>query len=145
MKGESLTTSEIDQLAAEVDQQLGELAQAPPIVSRAGKLDLQTREKQRRAIEEATGQTIENFWKKYKRAARQDLCHPNGLLYKQWDRWRDLQSKDAVKVSYGILAGLGVSGAALPAATVAATVLLLNVVLNIGVKAVCEEFNEEEK
>jgi hypothetical protein len=135
-----LTASEIDRLAAEVDLQLSESAAAPPLVSKAGKVDLRTREAQRRVIEEATGQPVESFWEKYKSAARKDLCEPDGLLYKQWHRWRDLQSKDAVKVSYGILAGLGISGAALPAATVAATVLLLNVVLNIGVNAICEDF-----
>jgi hypothetical protein len=73
------------------------------------------------------------------------LCNKDGYLYQQWHKWRDLPSKDAVKVSLGLVAGLGISGTALPVVAVAATVILLNIVLNIGVNAICEEDDEEDK
>jgi hypothetical protein len=46
---------------------------------------------------------------------------------------------DAVKVSFGIVAGLGFGGVGLPVVGVADSVILLNIVLNIGVNAICED------
>jgi pyridoxine 5'-phosphate synthase PdxJ len=71
-------------------------------------------------------------------------CLPGGLLHTQWEKWRDLQSKDAVKMSLAALAGMGISTANVPALAVAATVFLLNVVAKIGIEAVCEGCAEEE-
>jgi len=151
MKKELLTNAELDRLADQVDQELKELTANPALASQkssSGKTILVVPEKQRLAIEKATGEPADNFWQRYKHAARKDLCQEDGLLYKQWHEWRDLPSKDAVKVSLGLVAGLGISGTALPVVTVAASVILLNIVLNIGIKVICEnegEDNSEEK
>jgi hypothetical protein len=144
---ELLTNVELDCLADQVDQELKELSTDPTRgfqKSSSGKKILAVPEKQRVAIEKATGESADSFWQKYKQAARKDLCHKDGLLYEQWHKWRDLPSKDAVKVSLGLVAGLGISGTALPVVTVAASVILLNIVLNIGVNAICEDEKKEE-
>ena|SRR6266487_5989698 len=143
-----LTSVDLNRLADQVDQELRELT-ADPLhgfqKSRSGKTTLVVPEKQRAAIEKATGESADTFWQKYKQAARNDLCHKEGLLYTQWHKWRDLQSKDAVKLSLGLVAGLGISGAALPVVAVAASVVLLNIVFSIGVNAICEDEKEQEK
>lgn len=147
MEKKLLRNVDLDRLADQVDQELKELTADPTFgfqKSSSGKMILAVPKKQRVAIEKATGESADSFWRKYKQAARKDLCHKDGLLYKQWHKWRDLPSKDAVKVSLGLVVGLGISGTALPVVTVAATVILLNIVLNIGVNAICEDEKEED-
>lgn len=139
------TNAELDRLADQVDQELKELTAIPALAfqkSSSGKIILVVPEKQRVTIEKAIGESADSFWQKYKQAARKDLCREDGLLYKQWHRWRDLPSKDAVKVSLGLVAGLGISGTALPVVGVAACVILLNIVFNIGINAICEDEGE---
>ena len=99
---------------------------------------------QQAVIARAVGEPFETFWHKYKRELRRDLCLPDGLLYKQWHMWKDLQSKDAVKVAYGVMLGMGIPTASLAPAAVAATVFLLNVLAKAGIEAVCEGCAEEE-
>jgi hypothetical protein len=147
MGKERLTNAELDRLADQVDQELKELTADPALAfqkSSSGKTTLVVPEKQRLTIEKATGESADTFWQKYRQAARKDLCDKDGLLYKQWHKWRDLPSKDAVKVSLGLVAGLGISGTALPVAAVAVSVILLNIVLNIGVNAICEDEREDD-
>ena len=147
MGKELLTNAELDRLAYQVDQELKELTADPGLAfqkSSSGKRTLVVPEKQRLTIEKATGESADTFWQKYRQAARKDLCHKDGLLYKQWHKWRDLPSKDAVKVSLGLVAGLGISGTALPVVAVAGSVILLNIVLNIGVNAICEDEREDD-
>ena len=147
MDKELFTDAKLGRLANQVDQELKELAAGPALgfqKSGSGKKIPVLPEKQRLTIEKATGESADSFWQKYKQAARKDLCHKSGFLYKQWHKWRDLPSKDAVKVSLGLVAGLGISGTALPVVAVAASVILLNTVLNIGVNVICEDEEEEE-
>jgi hypothetical protein len=142
MEKQPLSNAELERLADQVDEELKELTADPTLgfqKSSAGKTIVFVPKKQRVAIEKATGASADGFWQKYKQAARKDLCHKDGLLYEQWHKWRDLPSKDAVKVSLGVVAGLGISGTALPVVAVAASVILLNIVLNIGVSAICED------
>lgn len=142
--------AELEVLARQVDDQLNDLQSQPAseVEVRSflpGKrTKLPTAPKQQAVIEQATGEPFESFWEKYKRHARRDLCLPDGLLYKQWKKWRDLQSKDAVKMSLAALAGMGISTANIPALAVPATVFLLNVVAKIGIEALCEGCAEEE-
>jgi hypothetical protein len=138
--------AELERLTDQVDQELKELtidSTAGVRKNDPGKTVLAVPTKQRAAIEKATGESADSFWQKYKRAARKDLCHKDGLLYQQWHKWRDLPTKDAVKVSLGVVAGLGISGTALPVVAVAATVILLNVVVNVGVNAICDDQADE--
>lgn len=143
--------AELVDLARQVDEQLSTLHSAPrsQVEFRGGaaegeRTNLPAAPEQQAVIERAAGEPFESFWQKYRRHARRDLCLPGGLLHGQWQKWRDLQSKDAVKMSLAALAGMGISTANVPALAVAASVFLLNVVGNIGIEAVCEGSTEEE-
>jgi len=142
--------AELAALARHVDDQLNALqSQSAGHVQLRGvppgeRAELPAAPEQQAAIEQASGEPFETFWQKYKRHARHDLCLPGGLLYEQWRKWRDLQSKDAVKMSLAALAGMGISTANVPVVAVAASVFLLNVVTKIGIEAVCEGCAEEE-
>ncbi|MFN0068492.1 MAG: hypothetical protein ACKVYV_12750 [Limisphaerales bacterium] len=150
MNADSLSDTEVAALADEVDTQLNSLQAAPAarvrlhMAAPGEPAELPAAPEQQAAIERATGEPFETFWQRYRRHARRDLCLPGGLLHTQWEKWRDLQSKDAVKMSLAALAGMGLSTANVPALAVAATVFLLNVVAKIGIAAVCEGCAEEE-
>lgn len=142
--------ADLDRLARQVDEQFSALQShsAGQLILREstrGESDeLPVAPEQQAVIERATGEPFETFWAKYRRHARRDLCLPGGLLHSQWEKWRDLQSKDAVKMSLAALAGSGLSIANVPVVAVAATVFLLNVVTKIGIAAVCEGCAEAE-
>lgn len=150
MNPELLSDSDLDALALQVDEQLTALQSEPATevefrgVERGQRTKLPAAPKQQALIEKAAGEPFESFWEKFKRHARRDLCLPGGHLHKQWEKWRDLRSKDAVKMSLAALTGMGVSTANIPALAVPATVFLLNIVANIGVEALCEGCAEEE-
>jgi pyridoxine 5'-phosphate synthase PdxJ len=135
--------SDLAAMANQVDEQLhalktGRHATSPFRGSHSGPAELPKAPAQQAEIEQLTGESIETFWKKYKRSARRDLCMPGGLLHEQWRKWRELQSRDAVKVTLGVLAGMGISTVNITPLAVAATVFVINVVTTIGVEAVCE-------
>lgn len=150
MNPELLSDSNLDALAVQVDEQLTALQSEPAGeiefrgVERGQRAKRPSAPKQQALIEQAAGEPFESFWEKFQRHARRDLCLPGGLLHKQWTKWRDLSSKDAVKMSLAALAGMGVSTANIPVLAVPATVFLLNVVANIGVETLCEGCAEEE-
>lgn len=77
-------------------------------------------------------------------ALRNDLCLPGGMLFEQWRKYRDVESKSAVRVSYAWLAAMGIPTASVAPAAVAATVFLLNVLVKVGIDAVCEGCAEEK-
>jgi len=141
--------AELDALALQVNEQLNALQARPDVTFRgpgtagAGSEALPGAPDQQALIEKATGQPFETFWQKYLRHLRQDLCLPGGMLYEQWHKWKDLESKSAVKVGYGALLGMGIPTASLGPVAVAATVFLLNVALKVGIDAVCEGCRQE--
>jgi hypothetical protein len=110
--------------------------------ARAGGPGLPDAPAQRAAIERATGEPFDAFWRRYLRHLRDDLCRPGGLLHEQWAKWRDLESKSAVRVSYAWLAAMGIPTASLAPVAVAASVFLLNVVVKVGVDSLCEGCDE---
>ena len=142
--------AELAILARQVDEQLQALQSAPAAhvqfrsVAPGESAELPAAPEQQATIEKAAGEPFESFWEKFKLHARRDLCLPGGHLHQQWQKWRDLRSKDAVKMSLAALAGMGVSTANIPALAVPATVFLLNAVTNIGIEAICEGCAEEE-
>jgi len=140
----NLSEDELNELAAQVDNQLKDLLAASPAAFQVrgtkepgGKFPVAPQ--QQALIVKATGESFESFWAKYLRHAKRDLCLPGGLLHEQWKKWRDLESKAAVRVSYGWLAAMGIPAASLGPVAVAATVFLLNVALKIGIDALCED------
>ena len=142
MHQNSLTAAEIDALAAQIDAELRELRAEETVgihKGEGGEKGVTLPEKQARAISAATGEPADRFWERFKRAARKDLCQEGGKLYAQWQRWRDLRTKDVVKVFSGVLVGMGISAAALPGVLVAVGAMTLYIVLHIGISAICEE------
>jgi hypothetical protein len=93
---------------------------------------------QQALIEKVTGESFDSFWQRYRRHLRRDLCLPGGMLYEQWQKYRDIESKSAVRVSYAWLAAMGIPTASLAPAAIAVTVFLLNVVLKVGIDTICE-------
>lgn len=140
----TLTDAELDNLAAQVDDQLNALQAKPETFAAARKLESEPSKtplpapEQQAVIEQATGKNFQTFWDEFRRLAREDLCLPGGYLHEQWQKWRDLDTKDAVKSSVFWLTAMGVSAQVLNPVAVAATVILLNTLLSIGIKAICE-------
>jgi hypothetical protein len=150
MKPDFPSDAELDALALQVDEQLNALQTQPAdtFLARGAKsgqpADPLAAPSQQAVIEQATGERFETFWQKYRRHLRRDLCLPGGLLYEQWHKWHDLPSKDAVRISIGVLTGMGIAVGAVPTMAVAATVFLLNVLAKAGIGAVCEGCAAEE-
>lgn len=141
----SLNETELEAIAAEVDAQLNALQSADDDFSplKGGKPKstgkLPSAPKQQALIEQVTGEPFETFWDKFRREARRDLCLPGGKLHGYWQKWHDLDSKTAVGSVHGLLLGMGIAAHSVTPITIAATVILLNLVLNIGIKAICED------
>ena len=150
MKPNPPSDSELDALAMQVDEQLSDLLSQPAReVEVRGDVSgkrarLPAAPKQQAVIEKVTGEPFESFWEKFKKHARRDLCLPSGHLHQQWQKWRDLRSKDSVKVAFGVIAGMGIPTASIAPVAVAASVFLINAVTNIGIDAICEGSLEEE-
>ncbi len=132
---------EISILAAEIDAQLLELR------SLSGDTSLKSSDKeaelvkQNQAIAIATKEPAKSFLQKFWKAAKADLCEEEGMLYKQWDKWGDLDNKEALSKFGGFLAALGLKGDFLITGIVAVTVI----VLHIGVKAFCDEYGDRKE
>ena len=140
-----LTDAELTTLAAEVDAQLESLQSAALTSSPLLKTgadpsgSLPAASAQQAVIERATGENFEAFWQKFLRQARRDLCLPGGKLHEQWQKWGDLDSKAVVGHARSVLLGMGIGAQSVvgPVA-VAAAVILLYWLLNLGIKAICE-------
>lgn len=145
------TDAELDVLSAQVDEQLNLLhSAATHDVCRLRSAEGQVQQVpaapvQQALIEKVTGEPFDTFWQEYRRHLRRDLCLPGGMLHEQWRRYRDVESKSAVRVSYAWLAAMGIPAASLAPAAVAVTVFLLNVLLKVGIDTICEGCAEEEK
>jgi len=129
---------EISQLAAEIDAQLSEL-RSPDAATYTKSVDPQVAlVKQNEAIALATKEPAKSFLQKFWKAAKADLCEDEGVLYKQWKKWGDLDNKEAMDKFKVVLTGLGLTGNLLTSALVAVMVI----VLHIGVKAFCDEYGD---
>lgn len=136
--------AELDALSAQVNSQLQALLAAAPdgATTRGGKpsaAKLPAAPDQQALIEKAAGEPFETFWEKYQRHAKRDLCLPGGMLHEQWKKYRDLESKSVVRVSYAWLAAMGIPTASLGPAAVAVAVFVINAILKIGIDALCED------
>jgi hypothetical protein len=149
MDTSEITEDELARIGREVDEQLAALRAVETggeALVRGGRTSGRlAAPAQVAVIERESGQPFESFWARYLRHARRDLCLPGGVLHEQWKRWRDLESKAAVRVSYGWLAAMGIPTASLAPLAIAATVFLLNASATIGVAAICEGCAEEEE
>jgi hypothetical protein len=138
---------EISILAAEIDAQLLELRSLSGDTSLKPSLSLKSSDKeaelvkQNQAIATATKESAKSFLQKFWKAAKADLCEEQGVLYKQWKKWGDLDNKEAMDKFKVVLTGLGLTGNLLPSVLVAVMVI----VLHIGVKAFCDEYGDRKE
>jgi hypothetical protein len=144
----------LNQLVLEVDRQLREVQMMPQDGTTHGaRGDRQGAEllqqeplqeaglaKQVEAIATYTQEPADGFLRKFMRTARRDLCEEEGMLYRQWKEWGDLENKEALKTIGALLAGMGLTGNVLPPVAVAVTV----VVIHLTVRTVCEEYGEKK-
>jgi hypothetical protein len=129
------TPEELTQLSAAIDRQLQALGTPGTGLAKGGTPAQALPEPQRRALEQATGEAALPFLQRFKQAARQDLCEEGGVLYTQWQKWKDVTNQDLLKVVGAVLVGMGLSGSALQSAAVVVAVY----VLYLGVQAFCAE------
>jgi hypothetical protein len=145
---------QIDQLSADVDRQLREIQMSPQNETwRIAKGDSQGAEllqeplqeaglaKQAEAITTYTQEPADGFLRKFMRTGRRDLCEEEGVLYKQWKKWGDLESKEALERIGAVLMAMGISGNVLNPLAVVVTV----VVIHLTVRTVCEEYGEKRR
>jgi hypothetical protein len=92
------TTAEIEQLSTQIDDQLRELGTpGTGLAKSGGRPERALGVRQRRAIEEATGEEAIGFLRSFRAAARKDLCEPGGILYTQWHKWKDVTNREVLK------------------------------------------------
>lgn len=94
--------------------------------------------KQAAEIEQITQEKPAHFLKKFRKAAKKDVCEEGGVLNAQWQKWKDLASGDVVESFGPILVAMGFSGVLLETLVVAVGVT----VIHIGLTAFCEELGE---
>jgi len=91
--GDPFTPEDIEKLSAAIDADLRELGAPGTALNRGRTAREALGEKQRRAIEAATGEEATSFLARFKAAARKDLCEKGGVLHTQWAKWKDLANK----------------------------------------------------
>jgi hypothetical protein len=135
---ELFSPAEIEELSAEIDRQLQELRQ-PDVTAYKSGSELEpdgALSKQKESIELLTKEPMPSFLAKFGRAAKADICDKDGMLHKQWEKWGDLNNKDALERLGGVLVAMGFSGNVVSPLAVAAIV----VIAHIGLKAFCEDY-----
>ena len=61
-------------------------------------------------IERITQEKPVRFLKKFRKAAKQDICEEGGVLNAQWQRWQDLASRGCGEKLWAVSGGDGVFG-----------------------------------
>ena len=125
---------------AAVERQLEEVRSSGSAVSKDPIVELRALRSQlvvqEEAIERAAGEPAESFLRKFMRSGHRDLCAEDGVLFKQWKKYGDLDNETTLKVVGGILGTMGLTGGMLQAGAIAVTVI----VLHLTVKTICEEY-----
>lgn len=134
------TADQLENLSAQIDQQLVALQDNPPAVVHKGNEPDKQDDPERlpvqwRAIEEITKEESHSFWQRFKKAANNDLCEESGVLHKQWKKWGDLSNKEVLRTFGAVLVAMGYSGNALHVLVVAVGVI----VIHLGCTAICDE------
>jgi hypothetical protein len=132
---EPFTPDDIARLSAEIDRELLALGTPGTGLARGDAPEQALPERQRRALEQATGEEAMSFLRRFKRAAHRDLCEDGGVLYTQWQKWKDVSNKDLLRAIGPVLAAMGLAGGLLQTAAVAVAVYILY----LGVQAFCAE------
>ena len=131
----------VQSLAEQIDAQVSSLTvtRGASVQRSLESSDDSTLAKQAAEIERITQEKPVRFLKKFRKAAKQDICEEGGILNAQWEKWKDLASEDVVKSFGPYLVAMGFTGVLLESLVVAMGVT----VIHIGLKAFCEEFGED--
>ncbi|HEX2210997.1 MAG TPA: hypothetical protein VHG93_25160, partial [Longimicrobium sp.] len=92
-----LTDREVEVLTAEIERQLREIGPPTAVVYRGGGEPSRVPERQEREVEAVTGQPFSDFFRRFRAAARRDLCREGGILHERWRKVRDLSSEERTK------------------------------------------------
>ena len=131
--------TDVQALATAIDQQLAAIEQTrSAAVQRSLEEPTAPLAQQASEIERITQEKPVTFLKKFRKAAKADLCEEGGALNAQWQQWKDLASGDVVKNFSPVLVAMGFTGVLLETLVVALGVI----VIHIGLKAFCEEFGD---
>ncbi len=148
MPHEIFTSDEIKKLTSDMEARLNELAKGGKNAHikwiHNDHQPMAMPEKELTQVEKAAagaGETPESFWKKFKKAAHEDLCEEGGVLNKQWKRYGDLSNERVLKQFGAILVAMGFSGNVLQVVALACGVA----VVHVGVKAYCMDAGDGEK
>jgi hypothetical protein len=95
-------------------------------------------DEQRTKLEQAVGEPAATFWPKLQRAARKDICEKGAFIHDQWQQFATIAKKDFVKVSAGILTGMGLTGSSLLISIVPVGLWIFMALTHIGLKALCD-------
>jgi hypothetical protein len=137
---EGITEQQLDRL----EQELGSAIEAMDEnygtirIGRKKKADLLPAE-QRAQLEKAVQENADTFWIRLQRAAQKDICHEGGFIHDQWHRYGKIARRDLVKVSAGLLTGLGIGGSSLLMGIVPVALWIFTALTNIGISAFCDE------
>jgi hypothetical protein len=138
--GEPITERQLDRLERELgvaidmlDENYGTIR-----VGRNNSADLLPPE-QRDKLEEAVHEDAESFWIKLRHTARKDICQKGGFIHDQWQQYGKIARKDLIKVSAGLLTGLGIGGSSLLMGIVPVALWIFTALTNIGICAFCDE------
>ncbi|RKZ78948.1 MAG: hypothetical protein DRR19_25650 [Candidatus Parabeggiatoa sp. nov. 1] len=137
------TATELADLSAQVDAQLGELDNMVPTTMRGAKSALppdkpptELPPKQRKDIEETAQEEADHFLVKLTDTAKHIFCNADSDLQKRYGMFGNLKKDELLEKLAGGIAVLGFSGIALHILSVAIAVYILH----IGVKAFSSKY-----
>jgi hypothetical protein len=130
---EVLTDREAEVLTAEIERQLREIGPRRTGTFRGGDGPPRVPERQEREVEHVTGQPFRDFFRRFRAAARRDLCQEGGMLHGRWRQARELSSEERTKSLALVLSALGVID------WKALIVPVVVIVTHLGVETLCEE------
>lgn len=121
-------------LTAEIERQLQEIGPQRTGTYRSGGGEpSRVPERQKHEVEQVTGQPFRDFFRRFRAAARRDLCQEGGMLHERWRQVRELSSEERTKSLALVLSALGVID------WKALIVPVVVIVTHLGVETLCEE------
>ena len=138
------TTEEIQTLSAQVDKQLHELEIMPVVQAKSVARELcppldELPPQQHQAIEEQVQENPNTFLQKFAHQAKALICNADSDLRKQYKLFGDLNKEEVLEKFAGFLAVMGFSGMGLKILTVAITVYVIRIGIQVFSKKYCQK------
>ena len=92
---------------------------------------------QQALIVRETGRSFPEFWSDFLAIAKKDLCLPGGVMFQQWEKWRDIKTRDVLKSVLATLAVMRVAANVIAMVAVAVCVFIIHAVTKIGIQTLC--------